>query len=59
MLGDDLTNIESINDRVDELARRYARLEMDDPERDTLLVEIKFLVRRRDEMKRLTELRER
>ena len=52
--GYDFANQQNINDRMDEIARRYGRLEGDDPERDRLLSEIKILLRRLDEMKRLT-----
>jgi hypothetical protein len=38
---------------MDEIARRYGRLEVDDPERDRLLSEMKILLRRLDEKKRL------
>ena len=53
-VGNDFTSEETINRRMDEIARRYERLEGDDPERDKLLSEIKILVRRLNEMKRLT-----
>ena len=50
---DDFANKQNINERMDEIARRYGCLELDDPERERLLSEIRILVRRLDEMKRL------
>ena len=47
----DFTSEQNINERMDEIARRYGKLEVDDPERERLVSEIKVLVRRLKEMR--------